>query len=112
VSASPKLRTAFGRGWLPGATGTCREGRATALSYDGWAIRHNRQSANLRLEFRHEHEINGLVRANIPLERHVDIVRQKDREGGQLQKLLDDLISHDMAMISLLNYSGRRHTGG
>jgi hypothetical protein len=38
------------------------------MSYDGWAIRHNSHSANLRLEFRHEHEINGPVRAtDIPL---------------------------------------------
>ena len=59
----------------------------------------NQQIANLRLEFRHEHEINGPVRAtDIPLEKHVDIVRHKDSEIGQLQKLL---ISQDMAMISL-----------
>ena len=60
----------------------------------------NQQIANLRLEFRHEHEINGPVRAtDIPLEKHVDLSAERQRIG-QLQKLLDGLISHDMAMIS------------
>ena len=103
MSASPKLRTAGGRGW-PWRDRHLVEKAGPALKdavmADGPSVIIDNQS-NLRLEFRHEHEINGSVRAtDIPLEKHVDIVRHKDSEIGQLQKLLDGLISHDMAMIS------------